>query len=215
MQMSYSSYVFNMFPLWKYVEAAQISSFHWEKEGYSRPASFAALCAVKNRGIYTRMWSFEENIRCVFSNRDDPVYKDSCCELFLAPVEDDPRYINFEINPSGTFLSQIGESRESRVFIKELTELSPSVTPFSLEENGKIAWGCEIFIPDSLISELYGCDFHSGECKMRGNFYKCADDSVSPHYGAFFPVDSSALGFHNPSSFGRIILRTFEGRANL
>lgn len=213
--MSYSSYVFNSSPLWEQTKAARLSFFHWEREGFSRPASFAKLCAVRDKGIFARLWSFEENLRCVFSVRDDPVYKDSCCELFLAPLAGDPRYINFEINPSGTFLSQIGESRERRVFIKEITRLSPEITPFSLCQDGKTAWGCEIFIPDSLISELYGCNFRSGECEMKGNFYKCADDSVSPHYGAFFPVDSAELGFHNPERFGKIILRTFEGRANL
>ncbi len=115
--------------------------------------------------------------------------------------------MNFEVNPKGVYLSQIGETRENRRFIKELTDLEPIITPMSVEEDGKTAWGCEITIPCEFISALYGTDFKLGECRMKGNFYKCADGSVSPHYGAHFPVSSAALGFHNPDCFGDIIFR--------
>lgn len=115
--------------------------------------------------------------------------------------------MNFEVNPKGVYLSQIGETRENRRFIKELTDLEPIITPMSVEEDGKTAWGYEIIIPCDFISALYGTDFRIGECRMKGNFYKCADHSVSPHYGAHFPVSSAALGFHNPDCFGDIIFR--------
>jgi hypothetical protein len=41
---------------------------------------------------------------------------------------------------------------------------------------------------------------------MKGNFYKCGDKTPVPHYAAFFPAGQAALGFHNPSCFGKIIL---------
>ena len=38
------------------------------------------------------------------TRRDDPVYKEECVELFLAPGEDDPKdYFEFELSPLGTF----------------------------------------------------------------------------------------------------------------
>lgn len=186
---------------------ACIDSFHWEKEGYSRPESYAAVFAVENEGIHAVLWSFEEDIRCECKKRDDAVYTDSCLEFFIMPFEDDKRYMNFEVNPEGIYLSQIGETRECRHFIKELTDLEPVISPMTFEENGKTAWGYDILIPCGLISELYGKTFTIKECRMKGNFYKCADLSVSPHYGAHFPVTTAALGFHNPDCFGNIILR--------
>lgn len=186
---------------------AAIDSFHWEQNGYSRPESYASLFAVEGKGIYAILWSFEDNLRCECTKRDDPVYTDSCLEFFIAPVEGDARYMNFEVNPKGVYLSQIGEIRENRRFIKEFTDLEPIIKPMSVEENGKTAWGYEIIIPCEFISELYCIDFKIGECTMKGNFYKCADGSVSPHYGAHFPVDSAALGFHNPNRFGEFIFR--------
>ncbi len=187
--------------------AASISSFHWEKDGYSRPESYAAMFAVENEGIYARLWSFEDNIRCECTKRDDPVYTDSCLELFLMPVEGDSRYINFEMNKNGVYLSQIGEKRENRVFIKEITPLEPVITPFEIEENGKTAWGCEIFLPDSFIADVYKKDYSTTKKTIKGNFYKCADSSITPHYGACFPVTTIPPGFHNPNCFGSILLR--------
>ena len=191
----------------KDIPVAAINSFHWEQDGYSRPESYASLFAVEGEGIHAILWSFEDNLRCECTKRDDPVYTDSCLEFFIAPVEGDARYMNFEVNPKGVYLSQIGEIRENRRFIKELTDLEPVIMPMSIEENGKTAWGYEIIIPCDFISALYGIDFKISECTMKGNFYKCADASVTPHYGAHFPVDSAALGFHNPDCFGEFIFR--------
>jgi hypothetical protein len=103
---------------------AAIDSFLWEKDGYSRPESYAAMFGIEGEGIYALLWSFEDNVRCECTKRDDPVYTDSCLELFLMPVQGDNRYINFEVNPKGIYLSQIGTCRNDRVFIKELTDLS-------------------------------------------------------------------------------------------
>lgn len=204
--MDYRSFVFNSAPDGFPAPEVKLSSFHWEQEGYSRPETFASLWAVENSGIYARIYSFEDSPLCRFTERDSPVWTDSCVEVFLAPVPGDKRYMNFEMNPNGAFLCQFGEKRENRVFIKELTDIAPQVKPFSFGKDGKTAWGCLLFIHEELVSALYGIEFKVGEGEMSGNFYKCADDSSSPHYEAYFPVDSAALGFHNPARFGRIIL---------
>ena len=186
---------------------AAIDSFHWETDGYSRPESYAAVFGVEGEGIHAVLWSFEDNLRIECQKRDDPVYTDSCLEFFIAPVEGDKRYVNFEVNPKGVYLSQIGEIRENRRFIKEFTDLEPVIKTITVEENGKTAWGYEIILPCEFISALYGVDFRIEECTVKGNFYKCADSSVTPHYGAHFPVTTAALGFHNPDCFGNIIFR--------
>ncbi len=186
---------------------AAIDSFLWEKDGYSRPESYAAMFGVEGEGIYALLWSFEDNVRCECTKRDDPVYTDSCLELFLMPVEGDSRYINFEVNKNGVYLSQIGTCREDRRFIKEFTNLEPKISPIEIEENGKTAWGCEIFLPESFISELYQTEFSVKECSIKGNFYKCADSAKAPHYAAHFPVKTINPDFHRPEFFGDIIFR--------
>ncbi len=185
---------------------ARINSFHWEKEGFSRPESYVCIYAEENCGIHIRLRSFEENIRCECTEKNSPIYTDSCLEIFLMPIEGDPRYINFEVNPNGVYLSEIGTGRKDRRFISELTDIEPIINPFKLTENAKEAWGYEIFIPDTLISAVYGIDYSTKETVIKGNFYKCADLSATPHYAALFPVTSAELGFHNPDCFGRIII---------
>lgn len=205
--MNYQAPLFAENPDFDKAPTASISSFHWEEEGYSRPESYAKLVAVEGKGIYARLWSFEENIRCVYEKRDDPVYQDSCLEIFLMPVEGDKRYINFEVNPNGVYLSQTGETRSERKFIREITDALPVITPLSFEKDGRKAWGYEIFLSDEFISSVYGTQYSTTERVIKGNFYKCADSSITPHYGAYFPVSTAALGFHNPDRFGEIIIR--------
>lgn len=183
-----------------------IDSFHWEKEGYSRPESYAALFAVEGKGLHALLWSFEDNIRCECTENYQPVYTDSCLELFIMPVEGDKRYLNIEVNKNGVYLAQLGEIREGRTFVKDITDLEPIISPMEIEDEQGTAWGCEIVLTEEFISDLYGTDYAVKPCEIKGNFYKCADYSVTPHYGAYFPVTTAALGFHNPDCFGKIII---------
>lgn len=178
----------------------------WDVNG-CKPESYASMFAVEGKGIHALLWSFEDDIRCECTKRDDPVYTDSCLELFLMPVKDDSRYINFEVNPKGVYLSQIGTCRNDRVFIKELTSLEPVIAPMEISEDGKKAWGYEIIISEEFISELYQTDFSVCETAIKGNFYKCGDSAKFPHYGSHFPVKTENPDFHRPEFFGDIIFR--------
>ncbi len=185
----------------------EIANFPWEKDGAFHPESFAAIFAVEGEGIHALLWSFEENPLCNCTNRDDPVYTDSCLEFFLMPVEGDNRYINFEVNKNGVYLSQIGTCRHDRVFIKSLTDIEPVIGTMEITEDDKTAWGYEIIIPEKLISSLYGTDYHIKETTVKGNFYKCAELSDNPHFGSFFPVKTEKPDFHRPEFFGSIEFR--------
>jgi hypothetical protein len=203
---AYNSFVFNDFPHWELVPAADIANWHWEGAEPFRPLSYARLCGVAGKGIYAQLWSFEENPRCVCQKRDEPVYTDSCLELFLQPVCGNDAYVNFEINCKGVYLAEFGEKRQNRVFIKEYCALEPVITPFKPVENDT-AWGVGVFLSDALIAEMYGTVYQTKPGTMHGNFYKCGDKTPRAHFGAYFPAGSAALGFHNPSKFGSIILK--------
>ncbi len=198
----YNTLIFDFLPDKELIPLGKIDSFFWEKNGYSRPASSFRFCAVRGEGFYAFLESDESPVLCRYTQRDEPVYTDSCLEVFIAPVAGRDEYINFEMNPNGAYLSQFGSERNGRVFLKELTDIEPAVTA-GIYPDGR-GWHAELFIPEKLISALYGCSFSAGAGELRGNFYKCADDSPAPHYGAYFPVGSAELGFHNPAMFGTI-----------
>jgi hypothetical protein len=41
---------------------------------------------------------------------------------------------------------------------------------------------------------------------MRGNFYKCGDKTIHPHYGCWSPIELPKPDFHCSDFFGEIIL---------
>ena len=204
----YITGIFVQLPAWDDVAALLIDNFHWiALRGSQKPKAFAKFCGVLSKGLFARLWCFESEPKTVYTERDDPVYKDSCLELFLQPVVGRREYVNIEANSKGVFLSQFGKGRMRRDYLKQLTPLAPEVTVFQSGEGKNAAWGVEIFVPDSLISELYRVDYHTAPGVIKGNFYKCADAAATPHYAAAFPVGDAVLGFHNPGAFGKIILR--------
>lgn len=205
--MIYSSFIYQEIPSWENVPQAKIEHWHWEGDKPFRPSSFAQLCGVYGKGIFARLWSFETNPRCVCTKRDEPVYQDSCLELFLQLVPGDATYINIEVNCKGVYLAQFGQKRLDRVFLKDYCTLEPVVSVFECKENGKTAWGVELFLSEELVSEIYGMKYTLQPCTIKGNFYKCGDKTPRAHYGAYFPVGCAALGFHNPSKFGNISLK--------
>jgi hypothetical protein len=40
--------------------------------------------------------------------------------------------------------------------------------------------------------------------KIRGNFYKCADDTEMPHFVSWSPIHLPTPNFHCPDFFGEI-----------
>ena len=47
-----NTFIFDSLPEKELIPRFEISSFHWEKYGYSRPESSVRFCAVKNEGYY-------------------------------------------------------------------------------------------------------------------------------------------------------------------
>lgn len=199
----YVTGVFEKEPDFCKAPVAAIDSFHWEGKNPYRPRTTAQLCAVEDKGIHYRAFTDETELRAEWTQRDDPVYEDSCLELFLNPCPElSPNYLNVEVNPNGAFLCQFGPDRENRRWVREMTDLSPEVAA----ERTADGWGIRIFLSDAFLRSLYGPDYRTCKRAMRGNFYKCGDNTVHPHYAAFAPVGTLPPGFHNPDYFADITL---------
>lgn len=195
---TYKTFIYNKKPLWADVPAADIDIFQWEGETKYRPRAYAKLCFVKNEGIYILLMCEEKEPKAVYTVTDSPVYKDSCLEAFLSLSGEG--YLNVETNSLGTYLCQFGSGKNDRVFLRELTDKKPVVTP--LCEEGK--WGNEIFISNELLRDIYPHFTGVAAGKFSGNFYKCGDETHTPHYGSFSQMGSLPPGFHNPELFAQI-----------
>ncbi|MBQ5968595.1 MAG: carbohydrate-binding family 9-like protein [Clostridia bacterium] len=199
---TYESPVFQTAPDWDAVPVGKIDCFQWEAVVPFRPKSFFQCCFVRGGGVLARLWSLEPQPRAVCTRRDDPVYEDSCLEVFFQPFPD-LGYLNVEMNPQGVFLAEVGTGRENRVLLKDLTAAEPVVTPFSVPGG----WGAELCLPCVLLTEAFGRPFTAAPGQYRGNFYKCGDKTPAPHYGSFAPMRSNPPGFHDPDCFATLCLK--------
>lgn len=173
----------------------------WRDEYPCFIACRAGLYAVKNEGIFVRFEADEPCPRAVFENRDDPVCNDSCVEFFFQPFSDDERYVNFEVNPKGAFLCAVGKDRFDRVFLSGLSDCNPTVHT-NINSDG---WNAELFIPEQLISDVFGKKFSVADAEyIRANFYKCGDLTKQPHYSSLFPVGTATPDFHRSEYFQKI-----------
>lgn len=187
---------------WNTVPAAQIDSFFWY-EGHT-PATTAQLVFIADYGFVLRMTCAEESPKAVYTEYNQPVYTDSCMEFFCDYLGDG-RYINMEMNSRGTLLSCIGSDRHARTSIADLTE--GAIFPVKGEVSDG-HWQVTAEIPAALLCKILGVDaipFGSGYI-LRGNFYKCGDETPVIHYGMWNPVGTEKPDFHRPEYFGTLVM---------
>ena len=121
-------------------------------------------------------------------------------EFFFLPFSEEDGYINFEMTPTGAYLSAFGKGRENRQFLREITDKAPEV-------NGKISsdgWEISLFIPCALVEDVFRMPFSASDGTYKGNFYKCGDLTDKPHYASYSPMGELPPGFHNSKLFADI-----------
>jgi len=196
---------------WGAVPALAVAHFRPEGSGH-RPPTHAKLvyCPAGLCGIFRVHDRF---VRCLHTRFQDPVCRDSCVEFFVQP-RPDGGYFNFEFNCGGALLAAYildptrvpGGFREFKPLaaaearhIAVASTLPPVVAP---EIAAETLWHLGFFIPFGVLRAFAGELDLSGRNPWRANFFKCADDSSHPHWGAWAPVD--ALNFHLPRCFGTL-----------
>ena len=183
---------------WRQIREAVIGEQPWSVVPGIR--AFAQL-AWNEHALMVRLRAEEPEILCRFTSDYDMVCLDSCLEFFFAPDCADTRYLNIESNPAGAMFLGIGHGRA------DLTRLHPwdlqtlfRVTPFSCPGG----WGVTYQIPVSFL-RLFFPDFSLFAGKMlRGNFYKCGDETPQPHHLAWNSISLPAPDFHCPQFFGQL-----------
>lgn len=182
-------------------EYIEMNSYHWEAEKQYRPKTLFKIGIVED-DIVVYLKCYEKSPRTVYSKRDEPIYKDSCLEFFVAPIENRTEYINIESNSNGAFLCEFGSEKHNRRLVKSFAVSSPIVKAFSGEDGSGAYWGVAVTLTKQFICEVYGVTENELSLnKIRANFYKCGDDCEIPHYIAFSPVTTLPPGFHNPECF--------------
>lgn len=142
----------------------------------------------------------EPTVRAVNTGFNQPVWQDSCVELFIS--FDKKNYYNFEINCIGSILGQFGTNRQNRKFIDsqalELIKVSSTLgsNPFGIKES-VTSYQIKVLIP----KEVFIFDENPDFLNVTGNIYKCADLSPTPHYMYLFEIKTEKPDFHRPEFF--------------
>lgn len=171
--------------------------------GDYRPDAGAILCYVRGEGFLLDIWCEEENPKTSYHQADDPVFRDSCLEAFIDfRPERGIGYINFEGNSAGALLASYGVDRFHRRALRDAGIPHPAAHPY--RDGGR--WGYRLHIPLSLVEAVYGAgDFQPGDV-LRGNFYKCGDETPQPHYLSYAPIHTKEPDFHQPDFFAPLCL---------
>ncbi|MBP5407239.1 hypothetical protein J6Z19_08895 [bacterium] len=147
----------------------------------------------------------EPSVKAVYSETNQKVFEDSCAELFLSFGSG--FYYNFEVNCIGTVLAQYGKNRCDREFlnpqlIKNIEVLSTlGSKPFGIKDE-ETSYRLEIKIPKTIFV-FDNCGINPE--LLKGNIYKCADCSPTPHYMHLFDIISEKPDFHRPGFFRKLI----------
>lgn len=168
-------------------------------EGAIGPKTEGYMRYIPGTGFQVTMRCFEQDPKTVYTRQDDPVFKDSCMEVFLNCYPELPEYgyMNIEINSAGAMRCRFGPDRQHRIFLAEKGIPRPQVTVTKATDH----WQIQVLILESTVEALYErpCRFLSGH-QMRGNFYKCGDETDTPHWSSWMQMRH--LDFHDPECFG-------------
>jgi hypothetical protein len=147
----------------------------------------------------------EKYFKADYHNTNDPVFNDSCVELFIA-FDNDINYYNFEFNALGTALVEYGSDKNARLGVK--TQLIQAITSkhhinTGTGEQGSFThWELLLNIPFTVFEHHYITTLQGRVCSA--NFYKCGDGLPVPHFLSWNNIIYPKPNFHLPKFFGRL-----------
>lgn len=160
------------------------------------------VTAYNSQALMVKFYINESSHQAIYKQTNEPVFKDSCVEFFIA-IDECSRYYNFEFNSNGTCLASYGENRYNRKKlnserIETIKRNVNWITYSPLEHNFK--WEITVVFLPEIFCYHDVKSFCSVDYKV--NFYKCGDDLVPLHYLAWNKIMSPERDFHRPEYFG-------------
>lgn len=181
-----------------------VEYLNWASQYPYRPITYFFIARSDN-AIFIKYSVKGTMLKAVYTEDFSPVHKDSCVEFFCMP-EGAEKYTNFEFNCIGTCDASSRKNRTDDIvkFTDEemkSIERYPSMGKKAFKEiEGMFEWELTVKIP----LKLMGLDGANLPEKIRGNFYKCADDTDSMHFVTWAPITTENPDFHRPEFFGEL-----------
>jgi len=200
-------------PAWRAAQPLPVAEFREEGSGIRpRVTAFLMYDAV---ALYLKFAVEGEVVRCLGTEYQDPVCRDSCVEFFVQPRQQ-AGYYNFEFNAIGTLLLSYIEDAErldggfrkwKQVPAEDVSEMRVETTIQGVVDQPDASprgWALAACIPYSVFEPFLGVVAPERGDQWRANFYKCGDDTPCPHWASWSPIGEQ-LNFHVPEYFGTIV----------
>lgn len=180
-----------------------VENWLWEKESYHRPFTQIFAC-YNEKYLAIKLKSYDAWLRVLAQQDGEPVWEDNCLEFFFQPYADDKRYINIEVNPLGCAVIALHKDRNNA---KNIVNFLKPELRIKTEISADQWWSVSYTIPFAALASVYKRDdiLEKGSI-IRGNFYKCGDETPIPHYGAWSLIRELEPDFHCPEYFGELHL---------
>ncbi len=183
------------------IERNGIETIPWLTYYKYKPEIFFSIAYSEN-SLCLKFYVNEKFVKAVYTNPNDPVYKDSCVEFFIS-FEDEKEYYNFEFNCAGTCLLGFGKERANRKLLPEEiirlirhhALLKPAKSP-----DANISWELTLKIPLKVFYYHHINTLKGKRCRV--NFFKCGDELPEPHFLVWNNIKTEYPDFHVPEYFG-------------
>ncbi|WP_419803363.1 carbohydrate-binding family 9-like protein [Mucilaginibacter sp.] len=181
-------------------EKQHINEVCWGKSTIISTVGFvAAYCP---QALIIKFYIDESSHQAIYQHPNDPVFKDSCVEFFIA-VDGSGNYYNFEFNSLSTCLASYGKNRHNRekLDLAQIQTIKSKINWIEKPPSAKTyRWEITIVLAPEIFCFNDIKNFKPGSYKV--NFYKCGDDLEPLHYLAWNKITSPEPDFHQPKYFG-------------
>ena len=187
---------------------------HWVATSSDHRPQVEVKVTYAGDGLFLFYSVRDKYVRCVHTEYQSEVCRDSCVELFVEP-KPDRGYFNFEINCGGSMLlyyiedatlvgegfAKYGEVPWELGKLVQIHHSMPGTVEPEIENDTD--WVVEYFVPFALFEAFVGPLGPVAGQTWRANFYKCADECSHPHWASWAPLHGST-SFHVPQHFAPI-----------
>ena len=162
----------------------------WGTEKF--PPMYGYIGFIPQDAFYLKLICEEKNPLRVYTEINDPIYRDSVMEAYLMfePVSsraNEENYLNFAVNANGVLHAEYGSRRMYRSYFTEAERVGFECHA-EVHEND---WTAELKVPVKILEKIYG-PLNLGEGSyFTCNFYKISESKEAEHYASYSPISVS------------------------
>ena len=189
-------------------EAANMGPFHftWWKSGKKKQT--VAKLLWDDKYLYVGHICQDEHITARYKNHDDPVARDDCFEVMLAPDPSRPAfYFNIEWNVRGAYIDghrANGPKKPSVPWVAKGVRIVGTYKGTLNDDSDRDeSWTCEVAIPLANFAKyMKRASLKPGD-HWNLNLNRHGGDT-NMQYSQWSRADTSKPSFHTPHRFGRV-----------